>query len=186
MPGPPPNPNARRRNVRPPFLQLPAEGRKGEPPTWPLPQDLDLLVKLQVAQMTVDDLGQRDDLSASDKRKLNQALEKVLFLSRKVDHVDEAERSLWAELWSAPQAVAWERLRYHREVAQYVRWKVQAEWGSLDAAREARALSDRLGLTPLALLRLQWQIVEDEVAVQRAPSTSTRKSSARSRLKIAE
>lgn len=185
MPGPPPNPNARRRNVRAPLLQLPAEGRRGAAPPWPLPQDLELLVKLQMAQQTVDELGPQDNLSAADKRKLNQALEKVVFLSHKVDHIDEAEHSLWAELWSSPQAVAWERMRYHREVAQYVRWKVRGEWGDLEAAKEARALSDRLGLTPLAMLRLQWQVVEDEVSAQRAPAPASRKSP-RSRLKIAE
>lgn len=34
--GPPPNPNARRRNVRPEWRRLPAGGRQGEPPDWPL------------------------------------------------------------------------------------------------------------------------------------------------------
>jgi hypothetical protein len=185
MPGPPPNPNARRRNARSPFVQLPAEGRSGPAPDWPLPQDLDLLVKLQVAQQVVDELGSRDDLSAAEKRRMNQALEKVVFLSHKVDHIDDAEQALWLELWRSPQAVAWERHRYHREVAQYVRWKVRAEWGDMEAAKEARALSDRLGLTPLALLRLQWQIVEDEVAAQRPGAPAVRKSP-RARLKIAE
>lgn len=36
MPGPPPNPNARRKNARPSFRRLPAAGREGPPPTWPL------------------------------------------------------------------------------------------------------------------------------------------------------
>lgn len=188
MPGPPPNPNARRRNARAPFIQLPAEGRKGPVPEWPLPQDLDLMVRLQVAQEQVDELGSRDDLTNPEKRRLNAALEKVVFLGHKAEHVDTAERGLWAELWSSPQAVAWERLRYHREVAQYVRWKVRAEWGDLDAAKEARALSDRLGLTPLALLRLQWQIVSDEVAEQRTttPTKTAARKPARTRLRIAE
>ena len=35
--GPAPNPNARRRNVRPAFRRLPANGRQGELPAWPLP-----------------------------------------------------------------------------------------------------------------------------------------------------
>ena len=34
--GPPPSPNARRRNARPAFRRLPAAGRRGEPPAWPL------------------------------------------------------------------------------------------------------------------------------------------------------
>lgn len=34
--GPAPNPNARRRNARPAFRRLPAAGRQGDPPAWPL------------------------------------------------------------------------------------------------------------------------------------------------------
>lgn len=33
---PPPNPNRRRRNIGPQVTELPSEGRKGEPPPWPL------------------------------------------------------------------------------------------------------------------------------------------------------
>ena len=36
MPGPPPNPNARRRNVRTGPMRLPSEGRSGPAPAWPL------------------------------------------------------------------------------------------------------------------------------------------------------
>jgi hypothetical protein len=87
-----------------------------------------------------------------------------------------AERSLWAELWALPQAVMWEQLHCGREVAQYVRWKVKAEAGSLDAAKEARQLGDRLGMTPLALLRLRWEVPADEVAQKRSehPAGSSR------------
>lgn len=34
--GPPPSPNARRRNARPAFRRLHATGRPGVPPVWPL------------------------------------------------------------------------------------------------------------------------------------------------------
>ena len=34
--GPAPNPHARRRNARPAFRRLPAVGRQGEAPAWPL------------------------------------------------------------------------------------------------------------------------------------------------------
>lgn len=125
--GPPPNPNARRRNVRPSNAVLPSEGRRGEVPAWPLPPT-----------------------------------------ARHTEQLADLEAALWRELWSTPQAVAWERLRWYRDVAQYVRWKVLGELGNIDAAKEARQLSDRLGLTPLALLRLGWTISEDEVAEKRA------------------
>lgn len=39
MPGPDPNPNARRRNAGTGFTTLPAAGRPGPPPTWPLRTD---------------------------------------------------------------------------------------------------------------------------------------------------
>ncbi len=71
---------------------------------------------------------------------------------------------MWAELWKTPQAEMWEQLCWGREVAQYVRWKVRGELGDLDAAKEARQWSDRLGLNPLALLRLRWEIERSEEA----------------------
>lgn len=184
--GPPPNPNARRRNARPARTQLPAEGRKGKTPPWPLPRNLKLTIDLQVAQDTVDALSGQDDLTPAEKRKLSRALEQVVFLDHQAQHVEAAELAMWAELWSLPQAVAWERLRYFRDVAQYVRWKVLAEWGDMDAAKEARQLSDRLGLTPMAMLRLQWEIVADETAEQRATRKPATKPPARRRLKVVD
>ena len=84
------------------------------------------------------------------------------------------ERKLWNDLWRTPQAVMWERTHAHREVAAYVRWSLLAETGDIKAAPEARQMSDRLGLTPLALRRLEWEIVEDELAEKRtAPARLT-------------
>lgn len=129
--GPPPKPAGQRRrtNATVPMVQLPAEGRKGSAPAWPLARD-----------------------------------------------ANEHEQVLWDELWALPQAVAWERFNYGREVAQYVVWKIMAEAGSLDASKESRQISDRLGLTPLAMLRLRWEVVADEVADQRKsrPASSRR------------
>lgn len=79
----------------------------------------------------------------------------------------DEELALWADLWRLPQACVWEKQGSHREVAQYVRWKVKAESGDLKAAPEARQMSDRLGLTPLAMLRLRWEIVSDELGQAR-------------------
>ena len=89
------------------------------------------------------------------------------------------ERKLWGELWRTPQAVMWDRTHAHREVAAYVRWSLLAETGDIKAAPEARQLSDRLGLTPLALRRLEWEIVADEVTAKREVSAEQ---SARARL----
>jgi hypothetical protein len=181
----PPNPNARRRNARPASMTLPAAGRKGATPTWPLPENLALTVRLEQAQETVDRLQEKEHLDAAEKRKLNAALEQVVYLPRKMELAGEAELALWKELWRSPQAVAWVKIRCFREVAQYARWKVLAEQGDLDAAKEARQLSDRLGLSPLAMLRLQWQIADDAVVAPRASgadSTVTDMASRRSRL----
>lgn len=118
MPGPPPKSpdQRRRRNAGPTLTKLPAAGREGPPPPWPL------------SKATV------------------------------------AEVKFWAEAWATPQAVAWEKLGWARTVARYVRLAVQAEKPKAPATicSEARQMEDRLGLTPMSLLRLQWTIVEDD------------------------
>jgi hypothetical protein len=82
--------------------------------------------------------------------------------------------SLWEELWATPMAAAWERFGYERAVARYHNVLRLAE--SIGDARkfhpqvfaEARQLEDRLGLNPLAMLRLRWEVSEDEIAEKRA------------------
>lgn len=80
------------------------------------------------------------------------------------------EQTVWAELWACPQAVAWERLGWNRTVARYCRFVVASEKKDATAGLlgEVRQLEDRLGLTPMSMLRLRWEIVEDELAGQRA------------------
>lgn len=114
MPGPPPSPNARRRNARPEWRRLPAAGRRGDPPTF--------------------ELGRPS----------------------------KAEAALWVSLWATPQAVAWEELGWARTVARYCRLVVQAErrGSSTRLLAEVRQLEDRLGLNPLAIRRLAWEIVD--------------------------
>lgn len=128
MPGPPPkHPDARRRrNATVPMVRLPAEGREGDPPAWPL-----------------------------------------------TGKPNKAEAVFWAEVWSTPQAVAWERLGWVRTVARYVRLAVKAEARAALASvcSEARQMEDRLGLTPMSMLRLRWEVVEDELAEARSTTT---------------
>jgi hypothetical protein len=113
------------------MLKLPAEGRQGEPPAWPLSRATGL------------------------------------------------ELEMWAALWACPQAVAWERLGVGtvRVVARYVRLLREAERApsakgpsvaGVQNRGEVRQLEDRLGLTPMAMLRLRWEIVPDEVGEARA------------------
>ena len=126
MPGPPPNPNARRRNARPDWRRLPASGRAGEPPAWPLPR------------------------------------------------ATKAERALWAQLWASPQAIAWESLGWDRTVARYARLAVEGEkrGASTRLLAEVRQLEDRLGLNPMAMKRLQWEISEAQQEEPRADNVA--------------
>jgi hypothetical protein len=79
------------------------------------------------------------------------------------------EKQLWRKLWATPMAVAWERLGWEEQVARYVRVLLVAEQPNLSmpALAEARQMEDRLGLNPLALVRLRWEVVPDELAVAR-------------------
>lgn len=82
------------------------------------------------------------------------------------------ELELWVELWTMPQAVEWERLRLHREVALYCRAYVHAMSGvdvkSSDRTL-VRQLGDSLGLNTAGMARNRWKIgtvlaaVPDEV-----------------------
>lgn len=69
----------------------------------------------------------------------------------------------WHELWGRPQAVAWELLGMEAEVARYVWVWCYATLEPVAASllAECRQLEDRLGLSPMALKRLQWEIVDE-------------------------
>lgn len=79
-----------------------------------------------------------------------------------------AELALWADLWRTPQSVAWFELGWTRTVARYARLVVRSEFSDPDDDRpayaeaallgEIRQLEDRLGLSPLAMRRLQWEM----------------------------
>jgi hypothetical protein len=191
--GPPPKSNARRRNAQVAMTRLPAGGREGEPPKWPLMDDVVTVAKRDMARRQADELElalMEPDLSgrerAAKQRKMDGAQSMATVLDKQIEAQASLEAELWRDLWSTPQAVAWERMGWTREVAQYVRWKVKAELGDLDASKEARQLADRLGLTPLAMLRLRWEIALDEVAEQRQERTTRAKRSARQRLKVVD
>lgn len=117
MPGPAPNPNARRTNARPDWVTLPAEGYQGDVPSWPLMND-----------------------------------------------PSESERGLWLTLWRTPQASQWIRGQYERVVARYVAVVALSEIEPTAALLgEVRQMEDRLGLSPMALKRLQWEIPDRAV-----------------------
>lgn len=84
-----------------------------------------------------------------------------------------AEGRVWAEVWATPQAAAWERLGWVRPVARYVRCLVASEKPAALASLlgEVRQLEDRLGLSPMSMLRLRWEIAPDEIAELREEKT---------------
>lgn len=155
------------------FRMLPSQGRTGAPPCWPLQADLRAVAELEVARDKVAALqvAQETETDGRKKGRLRRQLEQhemtVATLTLQLEQANDAETALWRELWRTPQAVVWEEAHAAREVAQYVRWKIRGEQGDLEAAKEARMLSDRLGLNPLALLRLRAEIERADEAEDR-------------------
>lgn len=154
--GPPPDPNALRRD-RPSdkdgWTTLPQ--RTDEPvPDWPL------------AGLVLTDGDDEEGRTAAA--------------------LHRRELEVWAELWRTPQATAWHRLGWTSEVALYVRLMVVAErTANTKSLAEARMWSDRLGLNPAAMLRNRWRVATDEVAQVRESrkAPAGRGGSVRERLK---
>lgn len=191
MPGPAPKPagTRARRNATVAMTGLPAAGRKGKAPAWPLVEDLSMLVKRAALMARADELQdaleETDSIKARKKvqRDMDAALGQVDLIDRQIAAAKTLEVDLWNDLWATPQAEMWEKLAWHRDVAQYVRWKVLAEMGNLEAAKEARMWSDRLGLNPLAMLRLRWEIERAEAAEEQGAQRRTRAAAAKPKAK---
>lgn len=137
--GPAPDPNALRRD-RPgdtAWVVLPAEGRKGPTPKWPL------------AKQT------------------------------------PAEKGQWAKLWRMPQAVMWEQLRLHDQVAMYVRNWCEATLPEASSSLRTlhRQLADALGLTAPGMASLRWKVATDEVAPRRVDSSAVSKTASASSMR---
>lgn len=179
MPRAPKHPSVRgRRNAaNAGFRSLPVGGRVGPVPVWPLADDVRRVAQLEDARDRVLDLQVRleAESDARVKGRLRRDLSKYQLVAATVElqleQARDAEVALWGDLWRMPQAVMWEESSAGREVAQYVRWKIRGEQGDLESAKEARMLSDRLGLNPLALLRLRLEIER----VAEAEETSKRR-----------
>ncbi|MCX5601613.1 hypothetical protein OOK29_26025 [Streptomyces phaeochromogenes] len=193
-PAPKPADQRRRRNATVATTKLPAEGRKGRPPKWPLLDDVVLTARRDMAARKADELelallepNLKGRARANAQRKADEARAAATILQKQLEAQKQIEGELWKQLWGTPQAVAWQRLGWTREVAQYVRWKARAEAGDLDASKEARQLADRLGLTPLAMLRLRWEVASDEVAETRqARARTAQQKSTRQRLRVVD
>lgn len=192
MPGPAPkHPDHRaRRNATIAMTQLDAAGRKGRPPAWPLGPDAYVAATIQTAEakmrMADVELAEASTarLRAAARRRHMAALKERTRATLMAKAQKQAETALWRDLWKTPQATQWEKLGWTRDVAQYVRHKAKAEAGSLVDAKEARMQADRLGLTPLALLRLRWEIVQVATATKAPVRRSKRNTSRYSNLRV--
>lgn len=178
MPGPAPKhpsrlSRARSVGARGDFTTLPLAGRDGPVPDWPLFDDPSMVAARDLAEDRLAalevEISECDDGRTKGRlrREQNKQQMALAVLSLRIEQARDAETELWGQLWGAPQAVMWDDAHAGREVAQYVRWKVRAEQGDLKAAAEARQWSDRLGLNPLALLRLRVEIEQAAAAEDR-------------------
>ena len=81
--------------------------------------------------------------------------------------------TVWFTLWRKPQAVAWERLHLEDVVGRYALVRAQADKRVAHPAilAEARQLEDRLGLSPMAMLRLRWEVSQPAPTEQPAGVT---------------
>lgn len=196
--GPAPDPVALRRD-RPQdqagWRTLPAGGRTGATPKWPLQPDAIRRAMRTAAEgqlhMLEAELAEADTgrTRNSLRKKISAVKQHVTVLGLQLAEQDRSEKLLWRDLWKTPQAAAWIELGWTRDVAQYVRHKVLGEMGSLDDAKEARQWSDRLGLNPTSMLRNRWRVSVDEVTPRRsaraaAKKSATKRTSARGRLKV--
>ncbi len=174
--GPPGNPNAVRRNARVGPVRLPSGGRTGRTPAWPLPDNPRLTARIDMLAEEIESLEELDldeGLTRTQQTKLTRTRERLRVAEVERDVTRETEKKLWRLLWKTPQAVEWERLKWDREVAQYVRHKAAAEVGSIEDSREARMRAELLGLTPKGLRSLMWTIDVDEVGARRQEQQPT-------------
>lgn len=151
--GPPSDPSSGRSDARGlKFDSLPSEGREGKPPiAWPLPDPQVYIEGIENGRPV-----KQLDVVASEERK-------------------ESELALWDEVWTYPQAFAWERDRWRWNiVAMWVRTFLTAAGPEAKAADKTslHRFSDQIGLSPAGLRDNGWIIARDEVAPRRAEKES--------------
>jgi len=176
MPGPPPSTAPRRRNPRIEAVTLPAVCRRPAP-RWPLIDDVALTVARRQCAAAVADLElllDAEDLKPTERARLDRRLaatRSTLHLAdQQLGQRRRLERDMWRKLWRSPQAEAWHASGWTRDVATYVRLSVLAELGDLEALKEARMWSDRLGLSPKAMRAMLWSVADTPAPVPSPPA----------------
>ena len=92
-----------------------------------------------------------------------------------------AELDLWRKLWRRPQAVMWDKLHLHLQVAAYVRAFIESTrmpmtddegkfipGASAGLKTAVLRMEAELGLSTVGMNQLRWIIVDDELAERRA------------------
>lgn len=101
-------------------------------------------------------------------------------------YANEHELTFWKAVWKKPQAVMWDRMGLHFQVAAYVRAFVESTSGDASAGLKTAVLrmEAELGLSLPGMHQLRWKIASDEIASrsEAAPAVVSA-SSARNRLK---
>ena len=137
---------------------LPARGRTGNPPAYPIPR-----INRQVTEL-------------SDGKPVKVFSEKATTAFRK------RELEIWRAEWKKPQALVWEREPWRwQRIALYCRLTavVEAEPDANAALiSRQRELAIEHGLTPDGMKVNGWAIAADELAEQRSRKASTAKKTA--------
>lgn len=145
--GPAPDPTALRRDRKDDkeWLSLPAEGFKGDAPSFPLPKILVYNVYW---------------VDKERVRELDEGATEIRW---------DAETSMWEELWQKPQATMWDALGLKFQVAAYIRAYIESVGPDSNAGLKTAALrmEAELGLSTVGMNALRWKFSADEVGEKR-------------------
>jgi hypothetical protein len=171
--GPSPDPEALRRDRKsdPKWIDLPAEGRVGPPPEWPLTGKAAHIPALTPSWLR----------EVEDEEKKQLILDQI---ESEASALFSREIELWTEEWRRPQAVKWEQNGQEVEVALYVRALVAAETPNAKVTLRTlvKQQQEALGLSLPGLARNHWRV--EDTAELRADPVEPKAKAAKSRFKV--
>lgn len=173
--GPAKDPDALRRDRKDDarWKLLPAEGRKGPTPDWPLSG-----VAAHILDLTPPWISEVED---EDKKQ--QLLDQI---ESEASARFAREVEIWKREWRRPQAVEWERNGQELEVALYVRSLVAAEAPNSKVTLRTlvKQQQEALGLSLPGLARNHWRIGKADDAEGVESRTAPKAKKARSRFTV--
>lgn len=163
MPGPLPNPNARRRNAPTiPTTRLPAAGRQAPAPACPY------------------ELGRQGAIFWDWAWRLPQAAAwddgAAYVVARRAQLEDDTAALHFSDYPDLDDLLDGADRDAIKRVEQALATLKRCASGKITLEREMRELDNKLGLSPEAMAKLRWTIVDDEVPVE-TPKTVTRRAS---------